>query len=88
MVLVSIKGGIEVVLFKKILLRYDPVFATGNLICMKRLEGLLRTNDWHCYIDVKGYPVYVMKCPKSVSASVKQWISDEEFSCDTPKTDQ
>ena len=68
-----------------ILMRYDPVFASCNLSCMKQLEGLLQTNQWHCYIDVKCYPVYVMKCSKSASATVKQWILDEEFTCDTPK---
>lgn len=76
------------VFFKKILLRYDPVFALCNLTCMKQLEGLLRTNDWHCYIDVKCYPVYIMKCPTSTSISVKQWIIDEEFTCNSPETER
>lgn len=70
--------------FKKILLRYDPVFASCNLVCMKQLEDLLRTKDRQCYIDVKCYPVYIMKCPKPSSGSVKQWIVDEEFTCDSP----
>lgn len=70
------------VFFNHILIRYGPVFATCNLSCMKKLESLLQAEKRQCFIDVKCYPVYVMKCPQCDVPSVKQWIVDEEFTCE------
>ena len=68
--------------FKNTLRHYYPVYASSNFLCMKKLESLLQIEQCHsCFIDVKGFPVYIMKCPGSVSESIKRWISEEGFVC-------
>lgn len=63
-------------------LRYRPVFAASDLSRMIKLEAFLQLKQCrHCYIDMEGFPVYLMKCPAAVSASVRQWIKEEEFVC-------
>ncbi|WKA56546.1 hypothetical protein [Planococcus shixiaomingii] len=73
--------------FKKIFVSYDPVFASSNLFCMMQLEDILKIKNCHCYIEMKSYPVFIMKCPSSDSMSAKQWIINEEFTCDKLEKD-
>ena len=68
--------------FKNILPHYRPVFASSNFLCMKKLEDLLQIKQCRrCFVDVKGYPVYIMKCHDSDAESIKRWISEEGFVC-------
>lgn len=68
--------------FENSLQRYRPVFAATDISCMIQLEKFLQLKQCcHCFIEMKGFPVYLMKCPASVSTSVKRWIVEEGFNC-------
>lgn len=68
--------------FKNSLQRYHPVFAASDISCLIQLEKFLQLKQCHhCFIEMKSFPVYLMKCPAAVSASVKHWIQEGEFTC-------
>ncbi|WP_186725690.1 hypothetical protein [Planomicrobium sp. CPCC 101110] len=47
---------------------------------MKQLKKFLDAKQCNrCFIDVTGFPVYVMKCPEAVSESIKRWIDKDRF---------